>query len=89
MLAIFFLGTTPSVDLAGAELLIDLRQALTNRGIEFRLAEAHGGVRDTLQRTGFVDPGGKVDPHQTVAAVLHSWRETESATVAVGRVPAH
>ena len=43
---IFFLGTTPSVDLPGADLLIELRHALKAQGIELRLAGAHGAVRD-------------------------------------------
>jgi len=77
-LAIFFLGTTPTIDLAGAELLVDLHRSLRERGIAFHLAEAHGGVRDTLQRAGYMDQGGTVEANQTVAAVLRSWRETES-----------
>jgi MFS superfamily sulfate permease-like transporter len=73
-LAIFFLGTTPTIDLAGAELLSELRDTLKDRDITFRLAEAHGEVRDALVRAGYVDPGGNVEANQTVAAVLLSWR---------------
>ena len=50
--AVFFLGTTPNVDLAGAEMLIELRHALAARGIDFRLAGPHGDVRDALVRAG-------------------------------------
>jgi MFS superfamily sulfate permease-like transporter len=50
--AVFFLGTTPTVDLAGAEMLIELRHALKARGIDFRLAGAHGEVRSALVRAG-------------------------------------
>ena len=78
-LAIFFLGTTPTIDLAGAELLVDLHHTLNDRGIAFHLAEAHGGVRDTLERAGYVDHGGTVEANQTVAAVVRSWRETDRA----------
>lgn len=52
-LAVFFMGTTPGVDLAGAELLEELHHALGERGIAFRLAEARGDVRETLRRAGF------------------------------------
>ncbi len=78
-LAIFFLGTTPTIDLAGAELLVDLHNTLRDQGIAFHLAEAHGGVRDTLLRAGYVDHGGTVEANQTVAAVVRSWRGTESS----------
>lgn len=75
-LAIFFLGTTPTIDLAGAELLVDLHNTLNDQGIVFHLAEAHGGVRDTLLRAGYVDHGGTVEANQTVATVVRSWRGT-------------
>jgi high affinity sulfate transporter 1 len=73
-LAILFLGTTPTIDLAGAELLAELRDTLGNQGIALRLAEAHGDVRDALVRAGYVDHGGRVHANQTIAAVLASWR---------------
>lgn len=50
--AVFFLGTMPNIDLAGADMLIELRHALGARGIELRLAGAHGAVRDALVRAG-------------------------------------
>jgi MFS superfamily sulfate permease-like transporter len=50
--AVYFLGTVPIVDLAGADLLIELRHALAARGIELRLAGAHAEVRDALVRAG-------------------------------------
>lgn len=52
-IAVFFLGTTPSIDLAGAEFLKELRHALESRGIELRLAGANSAVRDALIRAGF------------------------------------
>jgi high affinity sulfate transporter 1 len=76
-LAIFFLGTTPTIDLAGAELLADLRHALNDQGIAFRLAETHGGIRDTLKRAEYIDHSGSVQANQTVSAMVRSWRETE------------
>jgi SulP family sulfate permease len=54
-LVVFFLGTTPSVDLAGADLMIELRHALAAQGIELRLAGAHGAVREALINAG-LDP---------------------------------
>jgi SulP family sulfate permease len=72
-LAVFFLGTVPSLDLAGVELLTDIRAALGARGIDFRLAEAHGGVRETLRRADFEKEYGPIEPDQTVTTVLHRW----------------
>ena len=73
-LAIFFLGTSPGVDLAGAELLEELHHALRERGIAFRLAEARGDVRETLRRAGFEEHCGPVVPVQPVATVVDEWR---------------
>ncbi len=72
-LAIFFLGTSPAVDLAGAELLEELHHALRERGIAFRLAEARGDVRETLRRAGFEEHCFPVVANQPVATVLSEW----------------
>jgi high affinity sulfate transporter 1 len=50
--AVFFLGTVPQVDLAGADMLIDLRRHLAGRGIDLRLAGARSEVRHALVRAG-------------------------------------
>jgi len=69
-LAVFFLGTVPAIDMAGAELLEEIRETLHDRGIRFRLAEAHSGVRETLRRAGFEKSYGPIEPDQTVETVL-------------------
>ena len=73
-LAIFFLGSCPAVDLAGAELLEELHHGLRQRGIAFRLAEARGDVRETLRAAGFEQHCGPVVPVQPVATVVDEWR---------------
>jgi high affinity sulfate transporter 1 len=73
-LAVFFLGTSPAVDLAGAELLEELHHGLGERGIAFRLAEARGEVRETLRRAGFERQAGPVVANQPVAAVVADWK---------------
>ena len=73
-LAVFFLGTVPAVDLAGVEFLEELHQDLKGRGIEMRLAEAHGQVREVLLRAGFEKQGIPVVPNQPVATILAEWR---------------
>ena len=72
-LVVFFLGTVPVLDLAGADLLLELHATLRGRGIGFRLAETHSGVRETLRRAGFERHYGAVEADQTVATVLHKW----------------
>ena len=74
-LAVFFLGTSPNVDLAGAELLEELHDTLRERGIAFRLAEARGDVRETLRAAGFEEHCFRVVPIQPVATVIEEWRE--------------
>ena len=73
-LAVFFLGSCPAVDLAGAELLEELHHGLRQRGITFRLAEARGDVRETLRAAGFEQHCGPVVPVQPVATVVDEWR---------------
>ncbi len=73
-LAVFFLGTSPGVDLAGAELLEELHDVLRERGIAFRLAEARGDVRETLRRAGFEERCRPVVANQPVATVIDQWR---------------
>ncbi|HET9270219.1 MAG TPA: SulP family inorganic anion transporter, partial [Vicinamibacterales bacterium] len=51
-LIVLFMGTSPFIDLAGTEMLIELHAAFRAKGITFRLAEAHGQVREALRRVG-------------------------------------
>src|SRR5204863_380441 len=59
-LAVFYLGMVPAIDLAGAELLAELHRSLTARGIGFRIAAAHGRIREALRRSGFEGMCGPV-----------------------------
>jgi MFS superfamily sulfate permease-like transporter len=69
-LAVFFLGTVPALDLAGAELLTDLHHTLAERGITFKLAETRGPVRESLRRIGLEQTYGPIEANQTVASIL-------------------
>ena len=79
-LVIFFLGSVPVVDLAGAELLSDLNRTLKARGIDFRLAEARGAVRDALRRSGYEQAHGLLASGQTIDLVLSEWRASAGTT---------
>ena len=78
-LAIFYLGMVASIDLAGTELLAELHRSLGARGIEFRLASAHGQIREALRRSGFEKRGGLVQANQTITAVLADWNSAAKA----------
>jgi high affinity sulfate transporter 1 len=75
-LAVFFLGNVPGVDLAGAEMLADIHHAMRERGIGFRLAEAHGPVRAALAKSGYEAAFGPVLGHETVAEIVGRWRQS-------------
>jgi len=68
--AVFFLGAVPLVDLAGAELLVELHRTLAARGIEFRLAGTPSSVSETLRRAGYEDHCGPVVANAPVIAVV-------------------
>ena len=83
-LIVFFLGAVPRIDLAGAELLADLHTTFRARGVEFRLADAHGEVRDALRRIGFEREYGTLETGQTVDGIISKWQENTSM---VGQPP--
>jgi SulP family sulfate permease len=73
-LVVFALGTVPKIDLAGAELLADLHRSLRARTVAFRVADAHGEVRDALHRIGFEREHGPLATGQTVEVVVAAWQ---------------
>ena len=79
-LVVLFLGSVPVIDLAGAELVVDLHRTLGARGITFRVADANGRVRDALQRVGFERLHGPLASGQTVDTVISEWRAVASRT---------
>jgi sulfate permease, SulP family len=78
-LVVLFMGNVPHVDLAGVELLTDLRGSYRRAGIEFRLAEVHGEVREALRRVGHADASELAEADQTVDIVLSKWRAEATA----------
>ena len=82
-LVVFFMGASPNVDLAGADLLEELRHSFESRGVAFRVAEARGNVRDSLQKAGFGGGDGPLKANQTVRDVIDAWR-TQAHGIASG-----
>ena len=81
-LVVFYLGSVPRIDLAGAEMLADLHRVLHARGIVLRLADTHGEVRDALRRIGFEREYGELSTGETVDRAIASWRAVSAATAA-------
>jgi len=73
-LLIFFMGNVPHVDLAGVEFLIDLEATCQRSGIEFRLAEVHGEVREACRRAHSTVGATLAEANQTVDDVVNKWR---------------
>ena len=73
-LAIWSLSTVAAVDLAGAEMLLHLRQELRRHGIELRLAEARGPVRESLRAAGLEAHFGPIGPNSSIAALVDARR---------------
>jgi len=69
-LAIWSLSTTANVDLAGAEMLGHLREALERRGVILKLAEARGPVREALRAAGLEAHFGPIRENSTIAPMI-------------------
>jgi high affinity sulfate transporter 1 len=69
-LIVLFMGNVPHVDLAGAELLLDLRTRYRAAGIDVRLAETHGPVREALRRLDETQARELAEANQTVEDVV-------------------
>ena len=78
-LVVFFLGAVPKIDLAGAELLSELQRTFRAKDVAFRLADAHGEVRDALRRVDFEQEyDGVLESGQSVDLVVSQWVALES-----------
>lgn len=74
-LVVWCLGTTPAVDLAGAELIEEMQHDLAGRGITLLLAEARGNVRDALQKAGLEAHFGPIVSNMAIGPVIQQWRQ--------------
>jgi high affinity sulfate transporter 1 len=64
------LSNSPYVDVAAAKMLAKLHQELANRSIQFRLVEAHAGVRDLLRAKGLEEQLGYFGRHMSVEQAI-------------------
>ena len=74
------MGSVPHVDLAGVEFLLELDKKCRQSGMQFRLAEVHGPVREALRRAGEEEGHELAEANQTVADILSQWRGASNTT---------
>jgi high affinity sulfate transporter 1 len=72
------LSTSPSIDLAGAKMLMHLQAELAKRGIILRLVEARASVRDLLRLEGAEERVGPIDRLATLADVIETFQKEET-----------
>ena len=66
------LSTSPYVDVSGARMLARLHDDLAREGIELRLVEAHGAVRDLLRAEGAERLVGDLNRRRSLDDVVSS-----------------
>jgi sulfate permease, SulP family len=67
-------STSPNVDMAGARMFLTMYEELQKRGIAFRLAEAHSGVRDVLRIEGLEKKIGRIDRFTALADAIDNFQ---------------
>jgi high affinity sulfate transporter 1 len=68
--AICDLSNVPQIDIAGARMLRRLHEEFLAMGIELKLAEAHGPVRDLLRAEGLEERVGSITRHSNLADLV-------------------
>jgi high affinity sulfate transporter 1 len=71
------LQTSPMIDISSAEMLVELDEALDERDIDLRLAEAIGEVQDMLLAAGVTKVTGPVDHEHDLQDVVLSVADRE------------
>ncbi|MGE3316902.1 MAG: SulP family inorganic anion transporter [Planctomycetaceae bacterium] len=84
-LVICDLSNSPTVDVAGARMLVALSQELGDRGVAMRVVEAHARSRDLLRAEGVEERTGYLGRHLDLDAAVREFEEAVTAgTVAHG-----
>jgi MFS superfamily sulfate permease-like transporter len=66
------LSNTPYVDVAGARMLVRMHDELTAAKLDFKIAEAHGPVREVLRAEELEKRVGSITRHGTLADLIPS-----------------
>ncbi len=78
-LVVFDLRSSPTIDVTAADTLFTIADDLAQRGIDIRLAEADGAVRDVLNEVQPDHSLGQTTLNERVITVIEEWRD-ETAT---------
>ena len=73
------LSNVPYVDIAGARMLRRLHEELSPAGVDFKVVEAHGPVREVLRAEGLEELVGSITRHASLAELLDKNNVTMSA----------
>lgn len=71
------MATSPTIDVAGANMLQELSRQLLEAGIEFRIAEARYGVRELLHKLDMETYVGPLDRGVSCEDAVEAWLATE------------
>jgi SulP family sulfate permease len=72
-LLVFDLSSSPYADVAAADMLTELQEELAGRGIEFKVSNLTGDVRDMLRRADDNHKLGDLGPSAGVESIVKSW----------------
>lgn len=73
-LVVLDMAPTPILDITGYDMLEELNQELSERGIALRLANVSGQLRNVMEKAGFAEKYGRVPQNRTIAEVLEEWK---------------
>jgi anti-anti-sigma factor len=76
------LSNVPYVDVAGARMLRRLHEELTAAGLDFKIVEAHGTVRDVLRAEGLEERVGSITRYRSLAELVEDSAGAGAATSA-------
>ena len=65
--------SSPMLDVTGADMIRDLLTDFSRKGIELRLANTTGQVRDLIRKAGLVEKLGGLTATDTISTVLDEW----------------
>ncbi len=73
------LSNVPYVDVPGARMLLRMHEELSVAGIEFKIVEAHGPVREVLRVEGLEERVGSITRFESLADLLASEQSSGAA----------
>jgi anti-anti-sigma regulatory factor len=56
-------------------MLRELHEELKATGVDFRISDATGSVRDTINKAGLEEIFGKIEYKDSVATVIEDWKK--------------